>query len=212
MLGVKKINYLYEDENVKMINPDTERREKLYKLIEDLQVDENTIDNPILILEILKELVITNEPLWDFNRATVEEIRVMLQDVDAYPQTFKNLISEIEELVLDVILDYYKKLNNQLQKKMIELEMITAQANINNVKNKTKEVETIIEKVKLVQIKLKEEEKAGKKKSSKELIKEMFPNLSRKERRAIEREQAKLDKEYLKQHQDIVEEDFGMWC
>ena len=40
----------------------------------------------------------------------------------------------------------------------------------------------------------------------------MFPNLSRKERRAIEREQAKLDKEYLKQHQDIVEEDFGMWC
>lgn len=210
MLGVKKINYLYEDENVKMINPDTERREKLYKLIEDLQVDENTIDNPILILEILKELVITNEPLWDFNRATVEEIRVMLQDVDAYPQTFKNLISEIEELVLDVILDYYKKLNNQLQKKMIELEMITAQANINNVKNKTKEVETIIEKVKLVQIKLKEEEKAGKKKSSKELIKEMFPNLSRKERRAIEREQAKLDKEYLKQHQDIVEEDFGM--
>lgn len=209
MLGVKKINYLYEDENVKMINPDTERREKLYKLIEDLQVDENTIDNPILILEILKELVITNEPLWDFNRATVEEIRVMLQDVDAYPQTFKNLISEIEELVLDVILDYYKKLNNQLQKKMIELEMITAQANINNVKNKTKEVETIIEKVKLVQIKLKEEEKAGKKKSSKELIKEMFPNLSRKERRAIEREQAKLDKEYLKQHQDIVEEDFG---
>ena len=210
MLGVKKINYLYEDENVKMINPDTERREKLYKLIEDLQVDENTIDNPILILKILKELVITNEPLWDFNRATVEEIRVMLQDVDAYPQTFKNLISEIEELVLDVILDYYKKLNNQLQKKMIELEMITAQANINNVKNKTKEVETIIEKVKLVQIKLKEEEKAGKKKSSKELIKEMFPNLSRKERRAIEREQAKLDKEYLKQHQDIVEEDFGM--
>lgn len=210
MLGVKKINYLYEDENVKMINPDTERREKLYKLIEDLQVDENTIDNPILILEILKELVITNEPLWDFNRATVEEIRVMLQDVEAYPQTFKNLISEIEELVLDVILDYYKKLNNQLQKKMIELEMITAQANINNVKNKTKEVETIIEKVKLVQIKLKEEEKAGKKKSSKELIKEMFPNLSRKERRAIEREQAKLDKEYLKQHQDIVEEDFGM--
>ena len=210
MLGVKKINYLYEDENVKMINPDTERREKLYKLIEDLQVDENTIDNPILILEILKQLVITNEPLWDFNRATVEEIRVMLQDVDAYPQTFKNLISEIEELVLDVILDYYKKLNNQLQKKMIELEMITAQANINNVKNKTKEVETIIEKVKLVQIKLKEEEKAGKKKSSKELIKEMFPNLSRKERRAIEREQAKLDKEYLKQHQDIVEEDFGM--
>ena len=210
MLGVKKINYLYEDENVKMINPDTERREKLYKLIEDLQVDENTIDNPILILEILKELVITNEPLWDFNRATVEEIRVMLQDVDAYPQTFKNLISEIEELVLDVILDYYKKLNNQLQKKMIELEMITAQANINNVKNKTKEVETIIEKVKLVQIKLKEEEKAGKKKSSKELIKEMFHNLSRKERRAIEREQAKLDKEYLKQHQDIVEEDFGM--
>lgn len=210
MLGVKKINYLYEDENVKMINPDTERREKLYKLIEDLQVDENTIDNPILILEILKELVITNEPLWDFNRATVEEIRVMLQDVDAYPQTFKNLISEIEELVLDVILDYYKKLNNQLQKKMIELEMITAQANINNVKNKTKEVETIIEKVKLVQIKLKEEEKAGKKKSSKELIKEMFPNLSRKERRAIEREQAKLDKEYLKQHQDIVEEDFGV--
>ena len=210
MLGVKKINYLYEDENVKMINPDTERREKLYKLIEDLQVDENTIDNPILILEILKELVITNEPLWDFNRATVEEIRVMLQDVDAYPQTFKNLISEIEELVLDVILDYYKKLNNQLQKKMIELEMITAQANINNVKNKTKEVETIIEKVKLVQIKLKEEEKAGKKKSSRELIKEMFPNLSRKERRAIEREQAKLDKEYLKQHQDIVEEDFGM--
>ena len=209
MLGVKKINYLYEDENVKMINPDTERREKLYKLIEDLQVDENTIDNPILILEILKELVITNEPLWDFNRATVEEIRVMLQDVDAYPQTFKNLISEIEELVLDVILDYYKKLNNQLQKKMIELEMITAQANINNVKNKTKEVETIIEKVKLVQIKLKEEEKAGKKKSSKELIKEMFPNLSRKERRAIEREQAKLDKEYLKQHQDISEEDFG---
>ena len=209
MLGVKKINYLYEDENVKMINPDTERREKLYKLIEDLQVDENTIDNPILILEILKELVITNEPLWDFNRATVEEIRVMLQDVDAYPQTFKNLISEIEELVLDVILNYYKKLNNQLQKKMIELEMITAQANINNVKNKTKEVETIIEKVKLVQIKLKEEEKAGKKKSSKELIKEMFPNLSRKERRAIEREQAKLDKEYLKQHQDIVEEDFG---
>ena len=209
MLGVKKINYLYEDENVKMINPDTERREKLYKLIEDLQVDENTIDNPILILEILKELVITNEPLWDFNRATVEEIRVMLQDVDAYPQTFKNLISEIEELVLDVILDYYKKLNNQLQKKMIELEMITAQANINNVKNKTKEVETIIEKVKLVQIKLKEEEKAGKKKSSKELIKEMFPNLSRKERRAIEREQAKLDKEYLKQHQDIIEEDFG---
>ena len=210
MLGVKKINYLYEDENVKMINPDTERREKLYKLIEDLQVDENTIDNPILILEILKELVITNEPLWDFNRATVEEIRVMLQDADVYPQTFKNLISEIEELVLDVILDYYKKLNNQLQKKMIELEMITAQANINNVKNKTKEVETIIEKVKLVQIKLKEEEKAGKKKSSKELIKEMFPNLSRKERRAIEREQAKLDKEYLKQHQDIVEEDFGM--
>ena len=209
MLGVKKINYLYEDENVKMINPDTERREKLYKLIEDLQVDENTIDNPILILEILKELVITNEPLWDFNRATVEEIRVMLQDVEAYPQTFKNLISEIEELVLDVILDYYKKLNNQLQKKMIELEMITAQANINNVKNKTKEVETIIEKVKLVQIKLKEEEKAGKKKSSKELIKEMFPNLSRKERRAIEREQAKLDKEYLKQHQDIIEEDFG---
>ena len=211
MLGVKKINYLYEDENVKMINPDTERREKLYKLIEDLQVDENTIDNPILILEILKELVITNEPLWDFNRATVEEIRVMLQDVDVYPQTFKNLISEIEELVLNVILDYYKKLNNQLQKKMIELEMITAQANINNVKNKTKEVETIIEKVKLVQIKLKEEEKAGKKKSSKELIKEMFPNLSRKERRAIEREQAKLDKEYLKQHQDIIEEDFGMW-
>ena len=210
MLGVKKINYLYEDENVKMINPDTERREKLYKLIEDLQVDENTIDNPILILEILKQLVITNEPLWDFNRATVEEIRVMLQDVDAYPQTFKNLISEIEELVLDVILDYYKKLNNQLQKKMIELEMITAQANINNVKNKTKEVETIIEKLKLVQIKLKEEEKAGKKKSSKELIKEMFPNLSRKERRAIEREQAKLDREYLKQHQDIVEEDFGM--
>lgn len=210
MLGVKKINYLYEDENVKMINPDTERREKLYKLIEDLQVDENTIDNPILILEILKELVITNEPLWDFNRATVEEIRVMLEDADVYPQTFKNLISEIEELVLDVILDYYKKLNNQLQKKMIELEMITAQANINNVKNKTKEVETIIEKVKLVQIKLKEEEKAGKKKSSKELIKEMFPNLSRKERRAIEREQAKLDKEYLKQHQDIVEEDFGM--
>ena len=209
MLGVKKINYLYEDENVKMINPDTERREKLYKLIEDLQVDENTIDNPILILEILKELVITNEPLWDFNRATVEEIRVMLEDADVYPQTFKNLISEIEELVLDVILDYYKKLNNQLQKKMIELEMITAQANINNVKNKTKEVETIIEKVKLVQIKLKEEEKAGKKKSSKELIKEMFPNLSRKERRAIEREQAKLDKEYLKQHQDIVEEDFG---
>jgi hypothetical protein len=210
MLGVKPINYLYEDDNIKIINPNKEQREELYNLIEKLQIEEDTIDNPELILEMLKELVITNEPVWDFNRCSVEEMRVILTDIELYPSTLSNAVREIEDLALNIILKHYLDLNNQLQKKMIELEMVVAQTNINNVKNKTKELEDIVEKAKIIQAKAKAQEKEGKKKSPKQLIKELLPNLSRKQRRTIEKEYRKLDKEYLELHPEITEEDFGV--
>lgn len=189
MLKLQKQLFIYEDANIKISNPTNDMLDKMFEGIgeiqEDLEID--NLENAKILHYIGNRIVIPLIEEYDIASLTEEEFEELYNNADKYGETVKNMFIVLRSCCLDILLHYYKEMNLQLKEKELELQSLSA-------RNKMVSINAENERI--------QQEILETKKKQADSLK-----LSRRERRRIDKEIKKKEKEIISQHTEWSEED-----
>lgn len=132
---LKKIEYLYEDENLKIKNPTKEEREEIRN--KSKEYDENTLgDSEELMYYLFKKLIIPTNKDYDFSLYTIDEFIKIIENPHEY-KNMETIANTIGMLLQDIIINYLQGSIISIKEqtlKLLSLESTVELENLQRVK------------------------------------------------------------------------------
>lgn len=129
MLKIKE--FVYECEDFKIKNPDKKTRIKINDELQKYGNMEAEFDNPKLLLYLFRELVVSDNVDFQFDKYSLGNFTDLLED-ERVPKEFNEIVFHIGDIVNDIVMDTLRAQLMQIK----NLEMTTSQAKILNEINK----------------------------------------------------------------------------
>lgn len=129
MLKIKE--FVCECEDFKIKNPDKETKIKINNELQKYGNMEAEFDNPKLLLYLFRELVISDNVDFQFDKYSLGNFTDLLED-ERTPKEFNEIVFHIGDIVNDIVMDTLRAQLMQIK----NLEMTTSQAKILNEINK----------------------------------------------------------------------------
>lgn len=129
MLKIKE--FVYECEDYKIKNPEKETRIRINNELQKCGNMESEFDNPKLLLYLFRELVVSDNIDFQFDKYSLGNFTDLLED-ERVPKEFKEIVFHIGNIVNDIVMDTLRTQLMQLK----NLGMVTNQAKVLNEINK----------------------------------------------------------------------------
>lgn len=132
---LKKIEYLYEDENLKIKNPNKKEREEIQDKVN--KSNEDVLNGSSeLMYYLFKKLIIPTNRDYDFNLYTIEEFNQIIENQHEY-KNIEIIANTIGVLLSDIVINYLQGSIISIRKqtmKILTLESALELENLQRIK------------------------------------------------------------------------------